>query len=89
MSVHPDLIDILACPESRQPVRLAEGALLERLNRLIEQGRVQNRGGARVDNRLDEGLVREDGQVLYPVIEDIPVMLVDEGISLDVLVPED
>ncbi len=89
MSVHPDLVEILACPESRQAVRLAGAELLDRLNRLIEEGRIRNRGGARVEKRLEEALVREDGQVLYPVVEDIPVMLVDEGILLDALKPED
>ncbi len=89
MSVHPDLVEILACPESRQPVRLAEAELLDRLNRLIEAGQIRNRGGARVEKRLAEALVREDGQVLYPGGEDIPVMLVDEGILLDALKTED
>ena len=32
---------------------------------------------------LEEGLIREDGQVLYPVREGIPIMLLNEAISLD------
>jgi uncharacterized protein YbaR (Trm112 family) len=31
---------------------------------------------------LAGGLVREDRQWLYPIVDDIPVMLVDEAISL-------
>jgi uncharacterized protein YbaR (Trm112 family) len=32
---------------------------------------------------VDGGLVREDGRILYPIRQRIPVLLVDEGIALD------
>ena len=51
----------------------------------IEQlpgGKLRNRGGNRVDNAPSEGLLREDGRVLYPVEDDIPVMLIEESIEL-------
>ena len=38
-----------------------------------------------VSEPLDEGLIREDDKVLYPVREDIPIMLIDEAIELDTL----
>ena len=81
--VSPELIEILACPETKQPVQLAESALVEKLNALIEKGQLNNRGGKAVEERMQAGLVREDGKYLYPIIEDIPVMLVDEGIPLE------
>jgi uncharacterized protein YbaR (Trm112 family) len=31
---------------------------------------------------IEAGLVREDAQYLYPVRDDIPVMLIGEGIEL-------
>ena len=34
---------------------------------------------------LEEGLIREDDKILYPVREDIPIMLIDEAIELDKL----
>ena len=40
------------------------------------------RGGEPVEKELTEALIREDGQVLYPVDEGIPVMLIDESIEL-------
>ena len=82
MSVDPELLEILVCPETRQPVRLAEPALLERLNQEIRAGRVRNRGGETLREPIQEGLLREDGAVLYPVDDGIPVMLVDESIEL-------
>jgi uncharacterized protein YbaR (Trm112 family) len=36
-----------------------------------------------VEERIEEGLVREDDGVLYPVRDAIPIMLIDEAIPLD------
>jgi len=83
--VSPELIEILACPDSKQPVKLAEKELVERLNHLIEQGKLLNRAGAKVKDQIDGGLVREDGKILYAIVDDIPVMLIDEGIPLEQL----
>lgn len=85
--VDPELLSILVCPETKQPVRLADRELLDRLNRAIAAGEVANRGGEKVEQHIEEGLVREDDQVLYPVREDIPIMLIDEAIQVDGLSP--
>jgi len=82
MSVSPELLEILVCPETRQPLSRAEAPLLERLNKEIEAKRLRNRGGDPVSQPIGEGLVREDGKVLYVVDDGIPVMLVDESIEL-------
>ncbi len=83
--VDPELLEILVCPETHQPVRPAEDELLSRLNEAIRSGGVTNRGGNAVGDPVEEGLVREDNKVLYPVREDIPIMLIDEAIELDKL----
>ena len=82
MTLDPDLLDILVCPESRQPVAMAGPGLLARLNAAIESGDTVNRGGDPVGDPVTEGLLREDGQVLYPVREGIPIMLIDESIEV-------
>ena len=81
-SVDPELLEILVCPETKQPVAPASAELLERLNEGIRSGRVRNRGGELVGSELSEGLVREDGRILYPVDDGIPVMLIEESIEL-------
>ncbi len=82
MSVSPELLEILVCPETRQRVRPASTEILEKLNAEIEAGRLRNRGGELVSKPITEGLVREDGKVLYPVDDGIPVMLIEESIEL-------
>jgi uncharacterized protein YbaR (Trm112 family) len=82
MAVAQDLIEILVCPETKQPVRLATAQELGAVNGRIRAGRQRNRGGEAVSAELVEGLVREDGRVLYPVDDGIPVMLIEESIEL-------
>lgn len=84
--IHPKLLDILVCPETKQAVRPADVETIDRVNQAMDDGTLRNQGGDRVKNRIEEGLVREDGKVLYPVVDkDIPVMLLDEAIRLDAL----
>ena len=83
--VDPELLEILVCPETHQTVRLAEAEVLDGLNQAIRSGGVTNRGGGDVADPVEEGLVREDDKILYPVREDIPIMLIDEAIELDKL----
>ena len=56
--------------------------MLARLNAEIDAGRLRNRGGDKVAKRIEEGLLRQDGKVLYVVDDDIPVMLIEESIEL-------
>jgi len=85
MALDSLLLDILVCPESRARLALADDDTLGKLNALVDKGRLENRSGARVAERLEAALVREDGVLCYPVRGDIPVMLVDEAIPLDQL----
>lgn len=77
-----NLLDILVCPETKQSLRAADTTILEALNASIAAGSVTNRGGEAVTVTVSEALIREDGDVLYPVRDDIPIMLIDESIPL-------
>ena len=76
------LLDILACPENKTPVKLADQSLIDAINRAMEKGEVEKRDGQKVEQPIDGGLVREDGLYLYPIREGIPIMLIDEAIPM-------
>ena len=80
--IDAELVKMLVCPETLTPLRPVEDAVLYRLNRAIAHGALKTRAGRILDQPLEGGLVRLDGAVLYPVVEDIPLLLVDEGIEL-------
>ena len=60
MAVNQQLLDILACPETKEPVSLADDTLITKINAAIEGGTLQNRAGQKITEKIDGGLVRED-----------------------------
>jgi uncharacterized protein YbaR (Trm112 family) len=77
-----DLLAILCCPETHQRLEPADTAIIEKLNQQIAAGRLRNRGGQVVQEQIAAGLVREDRKWLYPVRNEIPIMLIDEALPL-------
>ncbi|MDH4121838.1 MAG: hypothetical protein OEV94_09060 [Deltaproteobacteria bacterium] len=76
------LLEILVCPETKEPVSLADKALVARVNEAIGRGTLKSKGGQPVTEPVDGGLVRQDGKRFYPIRDDIPVMLTEEAILL-------
>jgi uncharacterized protein len=81
--IRPELLKMLVCPENRSELSVASSDLLARINAAVAAGRLTNRAGHKVERSLDSGLVRADQTVLYPIVDEIPMLLVDEGIPLD------
>lgn len=76
------LLEILVCPETREPVEMADAPLIENINKAIAGGKLKSRNGEPVSEAIDGGLVRKDGKFLYPIRDDIPIMLIEEAIPL-------
>ena len=81
--VDPELLRLLCCPETHQDLVIADASLMEKINGQVAAGTLQNRAGRIVEGKLDGGLIRADGKFLYPIRQDIPVMLIDEAIPLN------
>ncbi len=78
-----DLLAILCCPETKQDIRLLEPEVVEQLNLRIEKGELKTKGGQPVTEKIDGGLLRNDGTVVYPIRDQIPIMLIEEGILVE------
>ncbi len=66
-----DLLELLRCPTTSQPLVVANAEQLARLN-----------AARRAGEPLDDALVRADGRAAYPVRWGIPVLLADACIPL-------
>jgi uncharacterized protein YbaR (Trm112 family) len=80
--INDSLVEILRCPQDRSRVHVAPPEVVDAINRAIDRGAAVNQAGERLEKRIDSGLVREAGDLLYPIVDDIPVMLPDEAIDL-------
>ena len=83
VQIDKDLLAILCCPETKLDVSLADDALIGKVNDAVSRGVLKNKAQKPVTEMLDGGLIRADKKILYPIREDIPLMLIEEGIPLD------
>ena len=82
MPISPDLLEILCCPRSKVPVQMLSEEQLAALNGRIEAGEVKYQDGSTVEKPLQEGLITEDEEPAYRIDDDIPIMIVEQGIPL-------
>jgi uncharacterized protein YbaR (Trm112 family) len=75
------LLDILACPATRQPLALLEARGLQALNQAIAAGAVARVDGQPQSSALREALVTRDRKLAYRIDDGIPVLLAEEGIA--------
>ena len=76
------LLEIICCPETHQPLRRADVELVTNLNQRIEAGTLFDRVEEQVGQKIDGGLLRGDGKILYPIRQNIPTLLIEQGIPL-------
>jgi uncharacterized protein YbaR (Trm112 family) len=82
MSLEPFLLEIVSCPDKHLPLKPADHALMERLNAAIDKGKLRDKAGRVVGPRLHGALLRDDGELVYPVWDNLPDLMVDAAIEL-------
>ncbi len=79
MAVDPELLEILVCPKTKGELELVP--LPDEARReLVEKYREHFRDEEPV---VEEGLYCADSGLVYPIVSDIPIMLVDEALAAD------
>ncbi len=81
MAVDPELLEILICPKSRGKLELVS-LPAEVATGLVEKYREHFRDELPV---VSEGLYCGDSALVYPIVSDIPIMLVDEALPASVV----
>jgi len=81
MTIDGKLLEILCCPISKTPLTRLPAGKLKTLNQAIAAGEVQYVRGESVQEILHEALITEDSKVIYPVIDNIPILLEEKGIG--------
>jgi len=75
------LLDILACPATRQPLAMLDASALSALNAAIAAGGIARADGTPQGEALREALVTRDRKTVYRIDDGIPVLLVEEAIA--------
>ena len=92
MPIDAEFLSILVCPTTRQPLRYASAQELAAINVAVADGTARTAGGATIQEPVEEGLVVETPEdaagsveppaVVYPIRENVPVLLAEEAIRL-------
>ncbi|MEM7051747.1 MAG: Trm112 family protein [Acidobacteriota bacterium] len=81
MPVDPELLEILVCPKSKGQLEVV--ALPEEVRtELVEKYRSHFRDE---EPEVEEGLFAEASSLVYPIVSDIPIMLIDEALPASVI----
>lgn len=83
MTIAEEFLALLRCPETQQTLSLADEETVAAMNQAIAAGNVRNRAGEIVEEAIGGALLRQDGAMAYPIVDEIPILLEDEAIPLD------
>jgi uncharacterized protein YbaR (Trm112 family) len=76
MAIDPDLLEILVCPQTKGDLELVD-LPAEMRQQLVEKYREHFRDEEPV---VEQALFSPEAQLVYPIVSDIPIMLVDEAL---------
>ncbi|NOY40709.1 MAG: Trm112 family protein [Planctomycetes bacterium] len=80
--IDKQLLEILRCPQDKSKLSQADDQLVTQINRAIDDKHLVAVGGHEITKHICGGLIRDAGDLMYPIFDQIPVMLPDEAIDL-------
>ena len=79
MAIDPDLLEILVCPQTKGELELVQ-LPDEVRQQLVEKYREHF---SEEEPVVSHGLFAEESQLVYQIVSDIPIMLIEEAIPLN------
>jgi len=70
---------------TQKGLSLARSAILKDVNAAIDSGKLSNLDGQVLAESMSEALITDDGKVLYPISNGIPVLLEGESVNMEQL----
>ena len=78
----PNLLNIICCPVTREKLSPATPKQLALINAEIANNALTKLDGSIAENPQSKGLINATKTLLYPIEEDIPILLENEAIEL-------
>jgi uncharacterized protein YbaR (Trm112 family) len=80
--ISDELLALLRCPQTMQALFVASPELLAWVEAARTVGALRDRAGKLLEEPISSGLVREDGALLFPIRDGIPVLLLEDALPL-------
>ena len=77
-----ELLKIICCPITKEPLQIIDKDLLERLNELIVKGALKNEEGEVQKHEIQEALITTDKKRIYLIRDGIPVLMSNLSINI-------
>jgi uncharacterized protein YbaR (Trm112 family) len=84
--ISDELLALLRCPETHQPLTTAPSELVAQLEAERLAGRLHDRAGQLVAEPVEGGLLRADGTLFFPIRGGIPVLIAAEAVTIPLTV---
>ena len=78
----PNLLNIICCPVTREKLSIATSKQLEFINAEIANSTLKKLDGSIAEKPQSKALINATKTLLYPIEEDIPILLENEAIKL-------
>ena len=78
----PNLLNIICCPVTREKLSIATSKQLEFINAEIANSMLKKLDGSIAEKPQSKALINATKTLLYPIEEDIPILLENEAIKL-------
>ena len=78
----PNLLNIICCPVTREKLSIATTKQLEFINAEIANSTLKKLDGSIAEKPQSKALINATKTLLYPIEEDIPILLENEAIKL-------